>query len=141
MHTSGSMVRIVRVRRPRRRPISSNRVAPSEVLGYLQRAVSNFDALGITQGAVVNTGMLISLFRQPPPEKQQYSSNSAPSPRREKRLKKRVPLGERISRFIEDRRVYGAQPHSLPEFALLGVIVIVSVWPMLSLMAAMETFR
>ena len=141
MNSSGSIVRIVRVRRPRRRSNPNSRVSPSEVLGYLQRAVFNFDTLGFTQGAVMNTGMLISIFRQPPPsENHHYRSSSADSPRRVETLQNRIPLRERIARFLEDRRVYGA-PHSLPEFAVLGVIVIVSIWPLLSLVAAMETLR
>ena len=140
MNTSGS-VRIVRVRRPRRAPRSTSHLPPGEVLGYVHRAVSNFDILGLTQGAVVNTSMLISFFRQPPSENH-YRSNHAGSPRPEEPApKKRIPLAQRISRFLEDRRVYGPHPHFLPELALLGVIVIVSVWPMLSLVAAMEMLR
>ena len=139
MNTSGS-VRIVRVRRPRRAPRSTSHLPPGEVLGYVHRAVSNFDILGLTQGAVVNTSMLISLFRQPPSENHQYRDAGSSRPE-EPTPKNRIPLAQRISRFLEDRRVYGPHPHFLPELALLGVIVIVSVWPMLSLVAAMEMLR
>ena len=142
MNTSGSTVRIVRVQRPRRARRSTSHVPPGEVLGYVHRAVSNFDILGLAQGAVVNTSMLISLFRQPPSENHHYRSNHAGSPQPEEPPRKnRIPLAQRISRFLEDRRVYGPQPHFLPELAVLGVIVIVSIWPMLSLVAAMETLR
>ena len=142
MNSSGSNVTIVRVRRVRRHPRPVNRVSSTEMLSYFQHAVTNFDVLGLAQGAVMNTGMLISLFRrQLPSDNQHYSPNGAAPTRREEPIKRRLPLTQRISRFLEHQRVYGAQPRFLPELAVLGLIVIVSVWPMLSLISAMETLR
>jgi len=51
-------------------------------------------------------------------------------------MKTTMPMGWRIRRFIETRYVHRARPHYLPEFAGLGVLVILAVWPMLSLLAA-----
>jgi hypothetical protein len=53
-----------------------------------------------------------------------------------------MPIGQRISRFLEERYVYRTGPHYLPELALFGVILILAVWPMLSMVAkALETMR
>jgi hypothetical protein len=51
-------------------------------------------------------------------------------------MKTTMPLWWRIARFIETRYVHRARPHYLPEFAGLGVLLILAVWPMLSLLAA-----
>ncbi len=56
-------------------------------------------------------------------------------------MKTTTPIRQRIARFIENRYVHRAHPHYLPELALFGVILIVAVWPMLSLVAALETIR
>jgi hypothetical protein len=54
----------------------------------------------------------------------------------------RIPIGQRISRFLEERYVHRARPHYLPEFAVFGVILILVVWPMFSMVAtALETMR
>jgi hypothetical protein len=53
-----------------------------------------------------------------------------------------MPIGQRISRFLEERYVNRAHPHYLPELAVFGVILLLGVWPMLSLAArALETMR
>jgi len=53
-----------------------------------------------------------------------------------------MPIGQRISRFLEERYVHRAHPHYFPEFALFGAILLLGVWPMLSLVArALETMR
>jgi hypothetical protein len=53
-----------------------------------------------------------------------------------------MPIGQRISRFLEERYVHRAHPHYLPELALFAVILLLAVWPMLSLVAtALETMR
>jgi hypothetical protein len=51
-------------------------------------------------------------------------------------METRMPIGQRISRFLEERYVHRAQPHYLPELAGFGVILILAVLPMLSLAAA-----
>jgi len=56
-------------------------------------------------------------------------------------MKTTTPIRQRIARFIENRYVHRAHPHYLPELALFGVILILAVWPMLSLVAALETIR
>jgi hypothetical protein len=53
-----------------------------------------------------------------------------------------MPIGQRISRFLEERYVHRAHPDYLPEFAGFAVIMILAVWPMLSLAAmALERMR
>jgi hypothetical protein len=47
-----------------------------------------------------------------------------------------MPLWWRIARFVENRYVQRARPHYLPELAGFGVLLILAVWPMLSLLAA-----
>ena len=57
-------------------------------------------------------------------------------------METRMPIGQRISRFLEERYVHRAQPHYLPELAGFGLILILAVWPMLSLVAtALERMR
>ena len=57
-------------------------------------------------------------------------------------METRMPLGQRISRFLEERYVHRGQPHYLPELAAFCVILILAVWPMLSMVAtALETMR
>jgi hypothetical protein len=57
-------------------------------------------------------------------------------------METRIPIGQRISRFLEERYVHRTRPHYLPELALFGVILILAVWPMLSMVAtALETMR
>jgi len=56
-------------------------------------------------------------------------------------MKTTMPIGQRISRFLEERYVHRAHPHYLPELAVFGVILLLGVWPMLSLAAALETMR
>jgi hypothetical protein len=47
----------------------------------------------------------------------------------------------RIARFIENRYVQRARPHYLPELTAFGIILILAVWPMLSLAAALERMK
>ena len=57
-------------------------------------------------------------------------------------METRIPIGQRISRFLEERYVHRARPHYLPELAAFGVILVLAVWPMLSMVAtALETMR
>jgi len=57
-------------------------------------------------------------------------------------METKMPIGQRISRFIEERYVHRARPHYLPELAGFGVILILAVRPMLSLVAtALEKMR
>jgi len=57
-------------------------------------------------------------------------------------MKTTMPIGQRISRFLEERYFNRAHPHYLPELAVFGVILLLGVWPMLSLAArALETMR
>jgi hypothetical protein len=57
-------------------------------------------------------------------------------------MKTTMPIGQRISRFLEERYVHRAHPNYLPELAAFGVILLLGVWPMLSLVArALETMR
>ena len=57
-------------------------------------------------------------------------------------MKSRMPLGQRIARFLETRYVHRARPHYLPELAGFGIILILAVWPMLSMVAtALEKMR
>lgn len=56
-------------------------------------------------------------------------------------MKSKMPMRVRISRFLEERYLHRAQPHYFPELALFGIIVILAVWPILSLAAALETLR
>ena len=51
-------------------------------------------------------------------------------------METKMPIGQRISRFLETRYVHRSRPHYLPELAGFGVILILAVWPMLSLVAA-----
>jgi hypothetical protein len=51
-------------------------------------------------------------------------------------METRMPIGQRISRFLEERYVHRAHPHYGPELFGFGVILILAVWPMLSLVAA-----
>jgi hypothetical protein len=56
-------------------------------------------------------------------------------------MKTTMPIRWRILRFLEERYVHRAHPHYLPELALFVVILILAVWPMLSLVAALETMK
>ena len=57
-------------------------------------------------------------------------------------METKMPLGQRVSRFFETRYVHRSHPHYLPELAGFGVILILAVWPMLSLVAsAIEKMR
>ena len=57
-------------------------------------------------------------------------------------METRIPIGQRISRFLEERYVHRARPQYLPELAVFAVILILAVWPMLSMVAtALETMR
>src|SRR6266487_6555869 len=103
------------------------RVPLGQVLDHLQRAVKNFDVLGLANGSVVNLGCLISLFYQPT-KNNEY--------RRYNHMKTTMPIRLRILRFLEERYVHRARPHYFPELALFVAILILAVWPMLSLAAA-----
>jgi hypothetical protein len=57
-------------------------------------------------------------------------------------METRIPIGQRISRFLEERYVHRARPNYLPEVVVFGVILILAVWPMLSMVTtALETMR
>jgi hypothetical protein len=57
-------------------------------------------------------------------------------------MKTTMPIGQRISRFLEERYVHRAHPHYWPELAVFGVILFLAVCPMLWLAAtALETMR
>jgi hypothetical protein len=57
-------------------------------------------------------------------------------------MESKMPIGQRIARFIETRYVHRAHPHYLPELAGFGLILILAVWSMLSTVAvALERMR
>jgi hypothetical protein len=56
-------------------------------------------------------------------------------------MKTTMPIGQRLSRFLEERYVHRARPHYLPELALFGIIAILAVWPVFLVTAALETIR
>lgn len=57
-------------------------------------------------------------------------------------MESRMPIGQRIYRFLEERYVHRARPHYGPELLGFGIILILAVWPMLSLVAmALERMR
>ena len=51
-------------------------------------------------------------------------------------METKMPIGQRIARFLEERYLHRAQPNYGPELAGFGIILILAVWPMLSLVAA-----
>ena len=102
-----------------------------DIVGYLQIAVTNFDILGLVNGTVMNLGLLVSLFHSP----------LSTAQRRIDYMEKTLPLRIRVSRFLEERYVHRAQPHYFPELILFAVIVVVSIWPMISLPSLMETLK
>ena len=51
-------------------------------------------------------------------------------------METKMPLGQRIARFLETRYLHRADPHYGPELFGFGIILILAVWPMLSLVAA-----
>ncbi len=108
------------------------RVWPSQVLGQLQRAAINFDVFGLTNGALMNLELLISFLHQP-------TGNNVN--RRYGHMKTTMPIRVRVLRFIDERYVQREQPPYFAELALFGMIVVIAVWPILSLAAAMETLR
>jgi hypothetical protein len=58
------------------------------------------------------------------------------------KMETKMPIGQRISRFLETRYVHRARPHYGPELAGFGLLLILAVWPMLSLVAmALERMR
>jgi hypothetical protein len=57
-------------------------------------------------------------------------------------MKTTKPIGQRISRFLEERYVHRARPNYFPELAVFGIILIFGIWPMIWLAAAaLETMR
>jgi hypothetical protein len=57
-------------------------------------------------------------------------------------METRMPIGQRISRFLEERYVHRARPHYGPELAGFGLILILAVWPTFWLVAmALEKMR
>ena len=42
-------------------------------------------------------------------------------------METRIPIGQRISRFLEERYVHRARPHHLPELLVFGVILTLAV--------------
>jgi hypothetical protein len=58
------------------------------------------------------------------------------------KMETKMPIGQRISRFLETRYMHRARPHYGPELAGFGLLLILAVWPMLSLVAmALERMR
>jgi hypothetical protein len=51
-------------------------------------------------------------------------------------METKMPIGQRIARFLETRYVQRAHPNYLPELVGFGLILILAVWPMLSMVAA-----
>src|SRR5262245_52275256 len=99
------------------------------VLGHRQCAVKNFDVLGLTTWRPSRTWAC------------GLSSTNNKQHRGDK-METKMPLGQRIARFIETRYVHRSHPHYLPELASFGIILILAVWPMLSLVAtALERMR
>jgi hypothetical protein len=57
-------------------------------------------------------------------------------------METKIPIRQRISRFLETRYLHRAHPDYLPELAGFGIILILAVWPMLSMVAtALEKMR
>lgn len=56
-------------------------------------------------------------------------------------MKSHVPVRARIARFLSDRYAQRERPNYIPELLIFGAIVLAAIWPMLSLVAAMELVR
>jgi len=96
--------------------------------GHKQRIVKNLYVLGLTNRDPGKPGPVN--FQQPTKKT------------RGDKMETKMPIGQRISRFLETRYVNRSHPHYLPEFAGFGLILILAVWPMLSLVAmALERMR
>jgi hypothetical protein len=91
------------------------------------RAINNAPLRTSTFSVSLNRGR-----RKPGPDEFHQPTNN----NRGDKMETRMPLGQRIARFLETRYVHRAHPHYLPEFAGFGIILILAVWPMLSMVAA-----
>ena len=47
----------------------------------------------------------------------------------------------RLARFLDERYSQRAHPHYFPELAVFGLIVLMAIWPIFSLAAAMQIVR
>jgi hypothetical protein len=56
-------------------------------------------------------------------------------------MKTTMPMRVRASRFLYERFRQRERPSNIAELLLWGLIVVISTWPMVSLAAAIETFR
>ena len=56
-------------------------------------------------------------------------------------MKATTPLRLRASRFLSNRFYHRERPGYIAELLLWGLIVILASWPMMSLVAAIETMR
>jgi hypothetical protein len=56
-------------------------------------------------------------------------------------MKTTMPIGQRISRFLEERYVHRTRPDYFPELAVFGIILILAVWPVFLAATALETMR
>jgi len=56
-------------------------------------------------------------------------------------MKTKMPIGQRISRFLEARYVHRERPHYLPELAVFGVIAILAVWPVFLVATALHLIK
>jgi hypothetical protein len=56
-------------------------------------------------------------------------------------MESKMPIGQRIARFLETRYVHRAHPHYLPELAGFGMILILAVTMLSMVAAALERMR
>jgi hypothetical protein len=70
----------------------------------------------------------------------QTNLESKPQEKRDA-MKSHIPMRARMARFLSDRYAQRERPNYIPELLILGTIVVASIWPILSLVAAMELVR
>lgn len=57
------------------------------------------------------------------------------------KLEPTTPLRIRVNRFLTDRYAYRDRANHLPELLVFGLVVIVALWPILSLAGILATVR
>ena len=56
-------------------------------------------------------------------------------------MKATTPMRIRVNRFLTDRYAYRDRANYLPELVIFGLVVIVAIWPILSLATILARVR
>ena len=110
------------------------RVPVGQLADHLQRALVNFELYGQGIGGMIASTLLLPLSFL-------YQGGHSSAARQTVQMSSFTTMRVRASRVLSERYHHRERPNYFADVILWGLIIILAVWPMLSLVAALERLR